>query len=300
MPYRRSTKRSRLGPHLFVLLLLSAMATTSACRNPAPPATRTYQLKGQIVAIDPARQELTVKHDDIAGFMPAMTMPYTVRDPNLMKGRTAGELITATLVVEESTGYLSAITHEGTAPLSGEKPAAPATKLLSAGEPVRDADLVDQRGERRSFAEWRGQVVAVTFVYTRCPLPNFCPLMDKHFAAVQREVQASAELRGHVRLVSVTIDPEHDTPDVLRKHAAALSADPAIWTWLTGSRDQVDTFASQFGVSIVRDQADPSELVHNLRTVVIDASGRLRTIRNGNEWQPSQLLAEIRNARGRG
>src|SRR5690349_22528918 len=161
-----SFRRLRLS--VFALVLLSAIAMTSACRQPSPPAKRTFQLKGQIVAIDAARQELTVKHDDIAGFMPAMTMPYMVRDPSLMKERTAGELITATLVVEETTGYLSAITHEGTAPLAGEKPAVRAMDVLSAGDPVREAELVDQRGERRSFAEWRGQIVAVTFVYTRC------------------------------------------------------------------------------------------------------------------------------------
>src|SRR5690348_14645829 len=122
MLFRRPTTRSWLLSQLLALALLSATITFSGCRKPAAPATRTFQLKGQIVAIDPARQELTVKHDDIAGFMPAMTMPYAVRDPNLMKGRTPGELITATLVVEETTGYLSAITHEGAAPLSGEKP----------------------------------------------------------------------------------------------------------------------------------------------------------------------------------
>jgi protein SCO1 len=300
MLFRRLSQRKRFGLPVPALLVLGAMVAISACRRPAPPTSRTFPLKGQILAVDAARQELTVKHEDIAGFMPAMTMAYAVRDPNLMKGRTAGELITATLVVEDSAAYLRAIAHEGTAPVAAEKPAVRGMDLLGVGEPVREAELVDQRGERRAFADWHGQVVAVTFVYTRCPLPNFCPLMDRHFAAVQEQIRSSADLRGHVRLVSVTIDPEHDTPAVLLKHAAGLKADPAIWTWLTGSREQVDRFASQFGVSIVRDQADPSEVVHNLRTAILDTNGRLITILNGNEWQPSGLIAEIRHARGRG
>ena len=298
MPLRLSNRngfRSRFP----AFVVLSAMVAISACGKQAPPPARTFQLKGQVLSVDAARQELTIKHEDIAGFMPAMTMPYTVRDANLMKGRTAGELITATLVVEDSAAYLSAITHTGSAPVVGERPAVRAMDLLGVGEAVREADLVDQRGERRPFTDWHGQVVAVTFVYTRCPLPNFCPLMDRHFAAVQQQVQSSPELRGHVRLVSVTIDPEHDTPAVLLEHATRLKADPAVWTWLTGTREQVDTFASQFGVSIVREQADPSELVHNLRTAVLDANGRLVTVLSGNEWQPSDLMAEIRNARGR-
>jgi protein SCO1/2 len=300
MPFRQLSSPTHSSSRLSALILLGAIAALSGCGKPAPPPTRSYQLKGQILAINPARQELTVKHGDIPGFMPAMTMPYTVRDANLLKGRTAGELIAATLVIEGSSGYLSAITHEGVAPVTEEKAVVRAMDLLGAGDPVREAELVDQRGERRSFADWHGQVVAVTFVYTRCPLPNFCPLMDRHFAAIQEQVRSSPDLRGHVRLVSVTIDPDFDTPAVLRRHAASVKADPAIWTWLTGSRAQVETFASQFGVSVIREQAQPSELIHNLRTAIIDGNGRLVTILSGGEWQPSELVAEIRRARGRG
>ncbi len=240
-----------------------------------------------------------MNHADIPGFMPAMTMPYKVRDASLLKGRTPGELIAATLVVEESDAYLQQIKHEGVAALPDERPAVHAMDLLGVGETVRDAALVDQSGVRRSLGDWRGQVLAVTFVYTRCPLPNFCPLMDRHFAAVQTQVRSSPDLQGRVHLVSVTLDPEYDTPAVLLRHAGRLKADPAVWSLLTGSREQIETFASQFGVSVVRENAQPSELVHNLRTAVIDGNGRLATMLSGSEWEPSALIAEIRNARGR-
>ena len=299
MPVRQPSSPTLRLSWLLVLLVSAAAVVGTSCRKPSPPSPRTFQLKGQIVMIDPARQELVVKHEDIAGFMPAMTMPYTVRDANLMKGRAKGELITATLVVEDMAAYLSAITHEGTAPTPPDTSVPRAMDLLAVGQAVREAALVDVNGERRSFADWRGQVIAVTFVYTRCPLPNFCPLVDKHFRAVQSELQAAADLRGQVRLVSVTVDPEFDTPAVLRRHAEGLQADPAIWTWLTGPRAEVEAFASQFGVSMNRDQAQPSELVHNLRTAVLDSQGRLVTILSGGEWQPSELVTEIRNARRR-
>jgi protein SCO1 len=300
MPFRSISQHCRLQPPFPVLIAIAAMFAFSGCRNPAPPPAHTYELKGQILAVDQTRQELTVKHGDIAGFMPAMTMPYQVRDANLLKGRTAGELITATLVVDGSIGYLQSITHDGTAPLADEKPPVKAMNLLSVGEQVREAELVDQAGRQHSFADWRGQVIAVTFVYTRCPLPNYCPLIDRQFAAVQAEVAASAELRGHVRLVSVTLDPEYDTPAVLLRHARTLKADPAVWTWLTGSRDHVEAFASQFGVSVMREPSQPSELVHNMRTAIIDGNGRLVALLNGADWKPAKLIAEMRNARGRG
>jgi protein SCO1/2 len=251
------------------------------------------------LAIDQARQELTINHADIPGFMPAMTMPYKVRDGNLLKGRTPGELIAATLVVEGSEGHLQAIRHEGVAALQEERPAVRAMDLLDVGEPVRDAELVDQAGAPRSLSDWRGQVLAVTFVYTRCPLPNFCPLVDRHFADVQEQVRSSSDLQGRVHLVSVTLDPEYDTPAVLLRHAGQLKADPAVWSLLTGSRGQVETFASQFGVSVTRESSQPSEVVHNLRTAVVDGNGRLVTILSGGDWRPSALIAEIRNARGR-
>ena len=296
MPSRRLPKLRPPAP-LFALILFAALAGF-ACRAPAP-APRTFELKGQILAIDQARQEITVSHADIPGFMPAMTMPYKVRDANLLKGRTPGELIGATLVVEESDAYLQSIRHEGVAALPDERPAARAMDLLGVGEAVRDGELVDPSGARRSLGDWRGQVLAVTFVYTRCPLPNFCPLIDRHFAAVQEQVRSSSDLQGRVHLVSVTLDPDYDTPAVLLRHAGQLKADPAVWSLLTGSREQIETFASQSGVSVVRETAQPSELVHNLRTAVIDGNGRLVTMLSGGEWEPSALIAEIRNARGR-
>lgn len=296
MPSRRLPKLRPPAP-LFALILFAALAGF-ACRAPAP-APRTFDLKGQILAIDQARQEITVSHADIPGFMPAMTMPYKVRDANLLKGRTPGELIGATLVVEESDAYLQSIRHVGVAALPDERPAARAMDLLGVGEAVRDGELVDPSGARRSLGDWRGQVLAVTFVYTRCPLPNFCPLIDRHFAAVQEQVRSSSDLQGRVHLVSVTLDPDYDTPAVLRRHAGRLKADPAVWSLLTGSREQIETFASQFGVSVVRENAQPSELVHNLRTAVIDGNGRLVTMLSGGEWEPAALIAEIRNARGR-
>jgi protein SCO1/2 len=170
---------------------------------------------------------------------------------------------------------------------------------MDPGEEVPDVSLVDEQGKTRRLSEWRGRAIAVTFIYTRCPLPDFCPLMDRQFADVQRQVKEDLQLRGRVQLLSISFDPSYDTPPVLLAHAKALKADPSMWTFLTGSSADIEPFAGRFGVAVMRDQDKSTEIVHNLRTGVIDGHGRLVKILNGIQWQPSELVAELRNAVGR-
>jgi protein SCO1/2 len=252
-------------------------------------------LHGQVLAVDTARHEITIKHDDIPRFMPGMTMPFKVRDPSLLNGRAPGDVVKATLVVEDAEAFLRTLEKTGSAPLSA--PAiAPRAHVLAPGEPAPETSLVDQSAQLRRLSDFRGAVTAVTFTYTRCPLPNFCPLMDRNFKEVQDRVLAAADLRGQVRLLSVTIDPDFDRPPVLASRARALGASSSTWTFLTGSRDAVDTFAGAFGVSVMRDDPAGQEVLHNLRTAVLGRDGRVVIIFTGNEWTPSQLIDELRRA----
>lgn len=263
------------------------------CQRPA----RHYQLNGQIVAVDPARQELTIKHEDIPGFMPGMTMAFKVWAPRQMDGRIPGEIVTATLVVNGTDAHLRDVARTGFSPVVEAHPAARVLNLLQPGDAVRDTTLVDETGSPHRLEDFRGHILAVTFIYTRCPLPNFCPVMDRHFRGVQEQVRADPDLRGGVRLLSVSFDPEHDTPAVLATHAAKVGADSALWRFLTGDREAVDAFTAQFGVSVMREGARPDDIVHNLRTVIIDGEGKLVTSFSGSEWTPADLVAEIRRAR---
>jgi protein SCO1/2 len=286
-------------------MLIIHTAVSAGC---ARSAAREYELQGQVLAIDRARQEITIKHGDIPQFMPGMTMAFKVRDGNLLTGRVVGDLVKATLVVGESAlqpdesaserdsrVYLRTLERIGFTPVD-EPPPLPAASVLSPGQPVSDAALVDESGAPRQLAGFRGHVVAVTFTYTRCPLPDFCPLIDRHFKAVQEHVRVDPVLKDRVRLLSVTLDPEYDTPAVLLKHAAGLSADPAVWRFATGARSEVERFGSQFGVSTMREAAGAPGLEHNLRTAVIDGEGRLTTVLNGGDWTPSDLIAALRKA----
>jgi len=273
------------------LVVLAAILVLAGCSR-----DRRYELEGQVLAVDPERQEVTVKHGDIKGFMPGMTMAFKVGDARELQPRRPGELIKATLVVADSTGHLEDIVRTGEAPLPTPEPGMPPAGWLQPGAPVADAEFVDQTGRARRLSEWRDQTIAVTFVYTRCPLPDFCPLMDRYFAAVQRSLSEDPRLTGRVHLLSVSFDPAYDTPDVLAAHAKKAGAEAATWTWLTGELKAIDAFAAQFGVSIIRDDRPLQEITHSLRTVVLDRSGKVVKIYNGNDWKPEELLATLRAA----
>jgi protein SCO1/2 len=256
---------------------------------------REYQLQGQILSVSPDRLQADVKHEEIPGFMPAMTMPYKVRDAAEFSSLQPGDLINATLVVISNDAYLEQVRKVGAAPLeqpAGAPTASSGFELLKPGEAVPNVTFIDQDGRPREFASFEGAPVVVTFIYTRCPIPTFCPLMDRHFAAIQARVKEDPALRG-VRLVSVSFDPIGDTPPVLKKHAETLGADPDVWTFLTGDRDEVDRFASRFGVSITRAQNDPIDIAHNLRTAIVGADGTLVKTYTGNEWTPAQVLEDL-------
>lgn len=259
---------------------------------------RAYELRGQVLAVDPQRQELTIKHDDIRGFMPGMTMPFKVREAHSLEGRQPGDLIRATLVVEDTTGYLTDITVTGRAPLSGPPPP-PRVDLLQPGDMVPDTVLLDESGKARTLADWRGQVVAVTFIYTRCPVPDFCPQIDRRFGEVQRIVAGDAALRARVRLLSISFDPDYDTPAVIAAHARKAGADPGFWSFLTGDRHDVTPLAARFGVTVMPGEAGAQDIVHNLRTSVIDANGRLSVVFSGSDWTAPTLVDALRSADGR-
>src|SRR5688572_12662187 len=273
-------------------ILIAAIAATGACSR--EPAARQFEVRGQILGVDAERREVLVDHEDIPNFMPAMVMPYKVSDVALLEGKKPGDLITATLVVEEVDAYLSSIETTGHAPIKnpGAGPAITDADLLKPGDAVPDVAFTDETGAARPLSSLKGHRVALTFIYTRCPLPDFCPLMDKHFARIQQEVRSSPDL-ADVRLVSITLDPEFDRPAVLQKHAQAVGAVPATWTFLTGNRDDVLALAKRFGIT-TEPGASAAVVVHNLRTAVIDAEGRVVSVTSGNMWTPAELVADLK------
>jgi protein SCO1/2 len=278
------------------IIALTVVVLTAACT--ATPSVPTYQLTGQILVVKPETKELLVKTDDIPGFMPAMTMAYSVKDPGLIKDRVAGDLIKATLIVEPEHAYLSAITKTGSAPLPEDAatamPVAANVHVLAAGDRVPDTRLIDQDGKPIALTDFAGSVSALTFIYTRCPLPQFCPLMDRRFAEVQKLAAADPALKGKIRLLSVSFDPKNDRAEVLASHAKKLDADPAVWRFATAEEAIVDRFAAEFGVNVIREK--DGTITHNLRTAVIDPSGHVTSIVDNNAWTADELIQALKNA----
>jgi protein SCO1/2 len=265
----------------------------SGCDRRDPP--KQYEMTGQVLAVHADRNELTIKHDDIPGYMPGMTMNFPVEAGTLMIGREPGELIAATLEVDGLIGRIVALRRTGMAPLPDTtNEVAMAGGILGPGDEMPDAALLDQTDRRRTLSEWRGTPVLVTFIYTRCPLPNYCPLMDRHFVSLQRSVAADAGLAGKLNLISISFDTDYDTPEVLAAHAKTLDADPATWTFLTGDRVTVERLAARFGVGVIRGPEGETEITHNLRTALFAADGTLVKMYPGSDWAPRTVLADLR------
>ncbi|HWI17771.1 MAG TPA: SCO family protein [Vicinamibacterales bacterium] len=277
------------------LLIAGLVILGSACSS--DPEIPTYELKGQILVVKPETNEVLVKHEDIKGFMPAMTMPYTVKDTALLKDRVPGDLITATLHVASDGPYLSNINKTGTAPLPDDArsdiPPAANVHLLKAGDPLPATPLVDQ-GRSITFADFKGSALAVTFIYTRCPLANFCPLLDRRFAEVQKIAASDPALAGKVRLLSISFDPAFDTDASLKAHAEKLGADPNVWRFATAEQAVVDRLAAEFGINVIREK--DGTITHNLRTAIVDPSGRVTSILDNNAWSAGELAAGLKNA----
>ena len=295
-----------MGRSVIAAILLTAAVSCgggpAASPSPRPSSAgsadaKKYTVIGQILVVSADKQTISIKHQDIVGYMPAMTMTFPVATPALMKDRVPGELVTAILEVSPTAGRIVEVTHTGNAALPDRSNVASlAAGVLEAGAEAPESALIDQNNKRRSFGEWRGQPTLLTFIYTRCPMPNFCPLMDRNFATIERVGAADPVLAGKFKLVSVSFDPEFDTPAVLKAHATKLSADPNVWTFLTADRLTVERFAAKFGVGVVREGSEPGDITHNLRTVLIGADRKIIKIYGGSDWSTATVLDDLRAA----
>jgi protein SCO1/2 len=280
----------------FLVIVFGAVLIACGSRS----TERTYAVHGQVIALTPDRREATIKHGEIKGLMPAMTMPYKIKEKAELDKVKPGDLIAATLVIAANDAYLTQVKRVGEAPLEPPPPEGPSVagassgvELLRPGEGVPDSAFVDQDGRKRTFRAFRGSTVVLTFIYTKCPFPAFCPMMDRHFVTLQEHLQDDPALRN-VHLVTVSFDPITDTPPVLKKHARELKADLGRWTFLTGDHDDIDRFAARFGVVVSRAAADARDITHNLRTAIVSPDGKLVKVYAGNEWTPDEILADLK------
>ncbi len=278
------------------LSLCAVCAIGSACSAPPKPVNaREFPLTGEILSIKPDRSEVRVKHDEVKGFMDAMTMWFTIKDPRLLDGLAPGDLVKATLVITDEDSYLTGLAKTGSRPPGTPPPAQPPeTEGLKVGDVVPEIALIDESGRETTFASARGDLTLITFIYTRCPLPDYCPRMNAHFGAIQRAVAGEPALRRSVRLLSISFDPEFDTPARLAAKAKDVGADPAIWHFVTAPRDRIDAFGAAFGLSVLREGSQGRDITHNLRTALVGRDGTLLKRYNGNDWSPDDVVRDLK------
>ncbi len=273
----------------------SKPAIEAGAPAPVGPDAKRYPFKGVITKIDPARVRITVDHEEIPGFMSAMTMDFPVRDdPKVIAFLRPGDRIEAVLVVDGSTYFLEQILTKGFVPTptpfggAGIRPEP--NKGVAVGDAVPDFTLTDQTGAAVRLSQFRGQPVAVTFVYTRCPVATACPLTVARFS----KIQAGLVKDKFGELLTVTVDPENDTPAALKAYAASIGADPARWKFLTGDPKAVARVAESFGVLYYPDKG---QIVHSQAVAIVDPDGRLATIYYGEQWEPETVLQDLQKAR---
>ncbi len=272
----------------FVLLLLLAAQSATA---------QQYQVKGIVVSVDRPRNTFMVSHESISGFMPAMTMPFEVRQAKELDGLVAGAAVEFTLLVDKKTAYaerLRIVQYRGMEadPLTASRlkqlnrivGGASADRALAIGDLVPDFTLTDQKGRQVALEGLRGKVIAINFIYTRCALPTFCLRIANNFAVLQKRFKE--RLGRDLVLLTVTFDPVHDTPDVLAQYAEGLKADSENWRFLTGAVADVKRVCRLFGVDAFPDEG---LMNHSLHTALIDRQGKLVANIEGNQFTAVQL-----------
>ena len=258
--------------------------------------TRDFTVRGVARGAVPAKSQLIVKHEEIPGYMDAMTMPFQVRDPKILESVKPGDFITFQLHVTDKDHWIDGL--KIVAAGVGEKESPEPQKItdiapFKPGDPLPALTFSDERGQPIKLEDYRGKALAITFLYTRCPLPNFCPLLSEKFRTVQESLLADPAAPKNWQLLSVTIEPEHDTAEVLQRYAKLQRADAAHWRFATGDLRDITVLGLRSGLEFWE---GGSEITHNLRTVVFDAQGRMRKVFTENTWTAAALAAELHAA----
>ncbi|HEX8707415.1 MAG TPA: SCO family protein [Pyrinomonadaceae bacterium] len=283
-------KRTRLA------LLFCLLSMLASCQ-PKPAARldgKRYELKGEVVSVDREKGRVTISHEEIKGYMDAMTMPFELKDPWPLDVMKPGDEVQATLVVTNDAHWLEEVV---VIQKEARQAGAPATASIpQPGVEVPDFRLVNQDGKTVSLKDFRGRVLLLTFIYTRCPLPDYCTLMSTNFAELDQELRQDSGLYAKTHLLSISFDPEYDTPQVLRSYGAAHTGrfqqeKFEHWEFASGDAQEIKRLAQFFGLTYI---AEKDQIIHSLQTALIAPDGRLYKLYSGNEWKPADILADIR------
>lgn len=290
-----------------LLLFLSIVLFVAACQN-APTSSATamrYPFKGKIISVDPENKTAKIDHEKVEGYMEPMTMEVPISGDWLWDKLTPGSQVTAELVVDSAAKVPFSL--ENIAIVSTSDPNQPGLpineKFAQIGQPVPDFTLTNQDGQQISTKDFKGKVLVVTFIYAKCPLPDYCIRMSTNFSDVANEIHrdemgAYSDIKDKVRLLSISFDPANDTPAKLRAYGIGyLGNDPKakfdVWQLAVGKDAEVRRIADFFGLQYEVDQTDKTQFNHSLRTAVINQDGVVTKIFAGNDWNATDLVKEL-------
>ncbi len=277
------------------------MALAMGCHRTVPdssseiPPGKPYPVRGQVVSTDPATGEVTLAGEAIPGFMEAMTMPYKLRTPNILSELHPGDHITATLYVTDSSDLLDQIVITA----QGQPDYRPLFQyhVPNPGDAVPDFKFLNQSGKRISIGDFKGKVLLVTFIYTRCPLADFCVRMSKNFAAIDKALAADPALYAKTHLLSVSFDPDYDTPAVLKSYGGAYTGRYtqetfAHWDFAAPGKADLPSVEKFFDLGATPEK--DRTITHSLSTAVIGPDGKIFKWYPTNDWTPEQALGDIK------
>jgi protein SCO1/2 len=269
---------------------------SGAADSVAGGSVTNYDARGVVVRVEPGGQSVVVRHEAITNYMGAMTMPFRVKDKRLLAGLAPGNLIAFRLAVTATDGWIESLRILET---NAPEPVRPTMRVvrdvapLLVGDLLPDYHFTNELGQAVSLASYRGQAIALTFFFTSCPYPTFCPKMCANFQGAAKSLAGDPEAPSQWHLFALTIDPETDSPQVLKSYAGRYERDPARWSFLTGDLIDVTAIGEQFGLQFWREAGN---LNHNLRTIVVDPQGRVSKIIPSNEWDSPALVAALKAA----
>jgi protein SCO1 len=282
-------------------LIVAISFLFSSCHS-SGTAAKHYPFTGRVVSIDSHAQAAIIDGEAVPGFMDAMAMPYKVKPAATLNHLLPGDSISAEVVVvpknDEAPDYwlenVEVIRHIDPSHAAG----ANSLHMPATGEDVPDFSFTNQGGKRISLKQYRGKVLLVTFIYTRCPFRDFCPRVSSNFAEIYRQLDTNPLLAG-THLLSISFDPEHDTPKVLRDYGFSVTHvhEPALfrrWEFAAPSAGDLPQIADFFALTI---KPEDGMLTHNLSTAVIDPDGKIVKWYHGSDWQPSDLIRDVASAR---
>ena len=292
----------RFSSCLLAFLALGAIIAITGCHRSTPQAARAssssekpHHIRGVVVSTDAAKGAVTLDTEAIPGYMEAMIMPYSLRNPGIISELHPGDTITADLFTSESESALDNIVIVGQAKADYKPPVA--YKPLNPGDPVPDFKLLNQSGKLIHISQFRGKVLLVTFIYTRCPLANYCPRMSRNFAKLDKLLASDFDLYSGTHLLSISFDPAYDTPAVLRSYGGAYTGQYSDekfihWDFAAPPQKELPDVLHFFLVGATPEK--DRTITHSLSTVVIDPDGKVYKWYPTNDWTPEQLLADVK------